>query len=276
MRFSFRLILIWMALTATAVKAQPVQTDHVEAELVAEVTSIRTGQPFWAGIRLKMELHWHVYWKNPGDSGMAPSVEWRLPRGFAVSDILWPYPEKIDLPPLANFGYEVEVVLLVRITPPDGTPIGRVTLKAEVDWLVCREMCLPGSASLKLTLPVRNDPPRLNTRWSSLFERMRARLPRNGESWRFRAAIHNDFLRLTLRKPAAVAARVQSAFFFPEQETLIQHAAPQTLIRLGEEWQLHARLSDYFNETPDSLRGVLVLYDEKKQPVTAVAVRAAF
>ncbi|MDQ7064641.1 MAG: protein-disulfide reductase DsbD family protein [candidate division KSB1 bacterium] len=276
MRFFFRLILIWMALTATAVKTQPVQTDHVEAELIAEVTIIRPGQPFWAGIRLKMEPYWHVYWKNPGDSGMAPSVEWHLPRGFAVSDIFWPYPEKIDLPPLANFGYEGEVVLLVRITPPDRTPLGRITLKAEVDWLVCREMCLPGNASLKLTLPVRKEPPRLNTRWSSLFERMRARLPLNSDSWRFRAGIDNDSLRLTLRKPTAVADRVQSAFFFPEQETLIQHAAPQRLIRLGEEWQVHARLSDYFKEAPDSLRGVLVLYDTKRQAVTAVAVRAAF
>ena len=276
MRLSLKLILILMVLTATAVVAQPVQTDHVEAELIAEVTSIRPGQPFWAGIRLKMEPHWHVYWKNPGDSGMAPSVEWQLPHGFTASEIFWPYPEKIDLPPLANFGYEDEVVLLVRITPPDRTPLSRVTLKAQVDWLVCKEMCLPGNAGLSLTLPVRADPPRSNARWAPLIERMRARLPLNGDSWRFKARIHNDSLQLILRKPETVADRVQSAFFFPEHETLIQHAAPQTLIRLGEAWQLHARLSEYFNEAPDTLRGVLMLYDEKKQPVTAVGVRTAF
>ena len=48
--------------------AAVVKTDHVEAELVAEKTAIEPGKPFTVALRLKMQEHWHTYWRNPGDS----------------------------------------------------------------------------------------------------------------------------------------------------------------------------------------------------------------
>src|SRR5206468_8787492 len=105
--------------------AEPVKAAHVEAELVSEVASIQPGQPFWVALRLKMEEHWHTYWQNPGDSGLASKITWNLPEGFSADPIKWPYPERIEAQPLVSFGYSGEVFLLVKIHPPASLPVGK-------------------------------------------------------------------------------------------------------------------------------------------------------
>ena len=50
--------------------ANSAKTDHVEAELVPEVTAIVPGEAFWVGLHMKVQDHWHVYWRNAGDAGL--------------------------------------------------------------------------------------------------------------------------------------------------------------------------------------------------------------
>ena len=98
--------------------SSPPAADLVQAELVAEPAAVKPGEPFWVGLRLRIKDHWHVYWRNPGDSGEAPTITWQLPPGFAAGPIAWPTPQRIPVAHLANFGYERETTLLTRITPP--------------------------------------------------------------------------------------------------------------------------------------------------------------
>ncbi|MGD8780951.1 MAG: protein-disulfide reductase DsbD family protein [Ignavibacteria bacterium] len=132
--------------------SQTVNSGHVEAELISEVESIQPGKPFWTAVRLKMDPHWHTYWQYPGDTGLSTKIEWNLPEGFVHSEINWPYPEVLVIGGLANYGYENETLLLIKITPPN---IIKVTLNLNGEWLVCKEECVPESAGLNLTLPVK-------------------------------------------------------------------------------------------------------------------------
>jgi hypothetical protein len=111
MRLFGFLVPLGLALVSGA-HAAPLQTPHVEAELVSAVRSIEPGKPFTVALRLKHDEHWHTYWKNPGDSGMATAIQWSLPAGFAAGPIEWPTPRRIPIPPLANFGYDGEIYLL--------------------------------------------------------------------------------------------------------------------------------------------------------------------
>jgi DsbC/DsbD-like thiol-disulfide interchange protein len=55
-----------------------------DARLVADVASVEPGTTFTTGIVLTMAPGWHIYWKNPGESGLATSITWtagRCPRG---------------------------------------------------------------------------------------------------------------------------------------------------------------------------------------------------
>ena len=65
-----------------------VQTENVRAELLADASAIKPGEPFWVGLRQTIRPKWHTYWKNPGDSGLPTEIAWTLPSGFSAGDIL--------------------------------------------------------------------------------------------------------------------------------------------------------------------------------------------
>jgi len=138
-----------MPLNAAAAPVLSVRSGPVEARVVVEQTSILPGKTFTAGVILRMDPGWHVYWKNPGDSGLPTRVAWDAPPGFAAGPIQWPLPERIETQGLVTYGYSGQVLLLSAITPPAGLPAGRaVTLGAKVEWLACRVECTPGAGYL--------------------------------------------------------------------------------------------------------------------------------
>ena len=139
-------------------------------------TSIRPGEPFMAGVLITLQEGWHTYWRDPGDSGMAPIVDWLLPDGFTVGPILWPEPQTLETPELTNNVYEGRVLLMARITPPAEPTEARAELECDVTWLICRERCVMRDAVLKLDLPILEKKPHYSP-WRELFEETRARLP---------------------------------------------------------------------------------------------------
>ena len=142
-----RALALLLALVPAA-QAAPVRTEHVEAELVAESASAAPGKPATVGLRLKMDEHWHTYWRNPGDSGLPTKIRWTLSEGWKAGPIQWPYPEAQRIGPLMNYGYADEVLLLVELTPPADAKPGPIALQADADWLVCKDICIPDKSSL--------------------------------------------------------------------------------------------------------------------------------
>lgn len=236
-----------------AVPAGSVRDRHVEAELVAEPVSIQPGRPFWVGLRLLHDEHWHTYWQNPGDSGLATKLQWTLPDGFSAGAIQWPYPEFIPTPPLATFGYEGEVLLLVEITPPPILNEASYTLRARADWLMCKEECIPGRAELELAVTAGSDASPRGDR-AALFESARARLPRRAPDWSVEALRDGDSIRLRFAGPA----RLESVRFFPYEEEVVQPAAEQLFTRDGDAWILRVERPSNAQHWPERLAGVAV------------------
>src|SRR5262245_320707 len=94
------------AVIGSVANASPVKTPHVEAELVSENAAIAPGQATTVALRLRIEDGWHTYWRNPGDSGLPTTLDWKLPPGVRAGAIEWPAPTAIDVGPLVNYGYE--------------------------------------------------------------------------------------------------------------------------------------------------------------------------
>ncbi|MEM7018275.1 MAG: hypothetical protein AAF512_13160 [Pseudomonadota bacterium] len=72
------IFIMFAGLAPAASLANPVQAEHIEVELLSEADVIRPGESFWVAIRLTPEKNWHVYWRNPGDSGNAPESKWTV------------------------------------------------------------------------------------------------------------------------------------------------------------------------------------------------------
>lgn len=127
---------------------------HVQAELLANVSAIQPGKPFLLGVRLSIDPGWHVYWKNPGDAGLPTRVKFTLPDGFTAGPLQFPTPRRFAQPGnIVAFGYENSVMLLTKITPPQNLPPDfHGQFQADVNWLVCSTVCIPGKATVSLNL----------------------------------------------------------------------------------------------------------------------------
>ena len=252
------LLTSWIFALATLAAAAPVRNGPVAAELVAETRSFAPGQSFTVALRLTLDPPWHAYWTNPGDSGLAPSIAWKLPAGFTAGEFQFPYPRAIATPPFMTYGLEGDVWLLATIAPPAEWKETRVVLAATVDWLICDEYCVPGSAEVELTLPVGAVPAEPDPAHAAAFAAARARLPAKPDGWMFRARRESGRYVLTAVPPADFAGDVPAAEFFPFAEDLIRHNAPQAWRRDGAAYRLELVPADPAAPLPEKLSGALV------------------
>lgn len=150
----------------------------VKAKLVLDVAAVKPGSSFNAGVLFEIEPGWHIYWKNPGDSGLPTTVEFGLPAGFEVKKLGWPLPVVFrGEGNVTDFGYEDSLLLTAGVNVPSGLPPGSVVeLTGKVSWVSCREICIPGRATLTLELPVSETVKGAN---ADLFSEWGAKLPLN-------------------------------------------------------------------------------------------------
>ncbi len=250
------LLVLFVTLAPNA-NAKAVSAPHAKLELIAEESSIAPGKRFWLGLRFELEKQWHIYWVNPGDSGGPPQIQWDLPAGYRAGSIEWPYPMRLGGGTIVDYGYEDEVLLLLPVLPPaNAQPGGTATLGANVKFLICSDICIPGQAHLTLSLPIGSGAPGPASGRQGLFRDARERLPRKAPPrWKTQATSEGDHFVLTVE----TGAREEKAIFFPLEAQQIENAAPQTATPLARGARLLLRKSDQLLKPIRTLRGVLVL-----------------
>jgi thiol:disulfide interchange protein len=210
---------------ASAQTSAAVQLEITRAVLVSGSTGIAPGQPLELGVLLRPKEHWHSYWENPGDAGLATTLAWTLPEGFSASSIDWPPPRRFMEGPLAIYGYDGDVLLPVTITPPaslDASAGYPIRVKAE--WLICKDICIPESAELELTLPVTPAPEA--SEYAYMFEEHQARRPAALKT-PVRYADKGEALELTVPLASLDLSEINDAYFFPRQSNLVRYAEDQ-------------------------------------------------
>ncbi len=150
--------------------------------LVPSVSAVAPGAPFDVAIAYQLDGDWHIYWKNPGDSGAPPKADWKLPPGFKADPLRFPAPRRLksgpDGSPVITYVLYGEPVLLAGLTaPPDLEPGTDVTIAANVTTLVCLETCLMEKQHLSITLPVVADASQVKPANAELFAEAAKRIP---------------------------------------------------------------------------------------------------
>ena len=252
------LLVLALRLFAVAPAAAQIYTGpKVHALLIAESGEIAPGKSVTVAMEEVIKPGWHTYWSNPGEAGLPSQIKWTLPAGWKASAIAWPYPKRLPVGPLMNYGYENNVWLLTTITAPaDAKPGDIVTLKAAADWLVCKEVCIPEDTTLSLPLTVSADPTAPYATVKEQFDAARAKLPIVAP-WpvTFHAGGTID---LFVASPSLAKSQLKDAVFFPSDEVVIDGMAAQQRGATSDGFVL--RLSRAKNgKTPKTLSGVLVL-----------------
>ena len=125
---------------------------HVRVELTADRAAAAPGMRL--GLKFQLDPDWHIYWRNPGDSGGPPEVAWTFPPGMMAAGIEWPAPERIDIGGLVNYGYHNTVVLPVAVAVAAGARIPpEFTVRATVRWMACANLCVPGQGGPGAEVP---------------------------------------------------------------------------------------------------------------------------
>ncbi len=235
-------------------------SNHVDVTMLSAVSTIQPGKPFWVAVRLGISPGWHIYWKNPGNSGYPTSIDWKLPKGFTAGPIHWPYPERFEFSGLVNYGYEGTAYLLVQITPPENIEPGRdVKLKAIVGWLVCKDVCMPGHAQAEMDLRVGRGAAKPDTNNSRAIALARSLLPITDSGWKFKAALHNSSLQIEALKPDWYKGKMKLIEFFPDTSSFfIQPDSVQVLSAISGGYVLSVPLDTSKYHGQSTVRGVLV------------------
>jgi DsbC/DsbD-like thiol-disulfide interchange protein/cytochrome c biogenesis protein CcdA len=228
---------------ATVAAAQSLsEQPHTRIQLIAESLNPVAGQPLSIGLMLSPKDGWHTYWSNPGDAGAPTRVAWTLPAGTPEPAALaYPLPETLIVSGLMNYVYSHPNVLMTTIVPPADLKKGSafpVTVKA--DWLVCSmEQCVPESATL--TLPLTIGDGAADTENGIHVALGKAALPKPLSatgSWRAENG------RMVLAVPLGDTQKIRSAYFFPDQDGIIDYAAPQTVTIAGDRLRIETAAID--------------------------------
>ena len=185
-----------------------------------------------------MDEGWHTYWENPGDSGGPIEINWDLPDGFAVSNIKWPLPEKIEYPPLMTFGYENFVIYPMVLSIPKDYSNDYFEMTADI--LICADVCIPESGKISSNFSdIDSD--------SLIYEWLES-VPSDFLPIKASIADNNLEIRFTFEK------EIREIYFFPDENSSIDYSSKQNFYKKDGSYFLFINL---FNEELQKISGVL-------------------
>ncbi|MGV3618748.1 MAG: protein-disulfide reductase DsbD domain-containing protein [Fimbriimonas sp.] len=240
-------------LAAALLLAQADTSPNSRAMVQSSVRQAAPGVPFNVAVRIDLDKGWHTYWSNPGDSGSATNVVWKLPKGWKVSPPRFAAPHRIVTGDIVSYGYDGRANVFFTVTPPANAKTA--VLKAEADWLVCQESCVPARQSLTLKVPVGKAAVK-----GTDFAKDWAKLPHIQPGMSFTAWPTEAGYGLRL-EGAGPVVKPESAYFFASDAGVLNHGVPQTFRQSTDALEADLAKSPYATAGAKRLRGVLVLYE---------------
>ena len=156
------------------------QANQVTARVITPVESVVPGETLWFGLSLEIADGWNTYWKNAGSTGLPPTLELSDGQTEIQPELLFPAAKTKPFgedTSLLTYAYMEEVLHPFQVTVPESVS-GQWSLTGEARWLVCREICIPESQVVSLSLPVVGSEREMRrTPWVQKIDAARAAVP---------------------------------------------------------------------------------------------------
>ncbi len=215
MSFTF-LTMIALLLFSSLVNAQD---KKVILDVYPSVTAVQKGKSFDIAIRQNIIADgWHTYWVNAGDSGEPMTIDWNTVDGVTFSKILEPTPQRIEYPPLVNFGHYGQPVFTQTIAVSDDYQGDKIDLTGRAMWLVCDDICIPEEEQILLSIPVNNRGVEIN---QALFEQAQSNMPAPVD-WDTTYKRDGEAFSLSVNVPLSLHNQMTDVDIFPYDWGLIQ------------------------------------------------------
>ena len=229
---------------------------QVSAKLIAENKALTPQALTRLAVVLEPRDGWHTYWRMPGDAGLPSQFQFTTPSGFKASAPQFPLPERIVTGSLMSFGYGAEALFPFTLDIPRQNRFGnKVTVSVKIEFLACKDLCVPGEATAQITLPLAvaaqpsDDAPRIAQALTLVPE-----VVKDVAS----AEIEGTNLRIDV--PATAGVVKSKLDFYPlEGDAFKLNVLPQYVAQENGASSLYLTASDAFAQSPrETLTGVLV------------------
>ena len=128
-----------------------VANERGSVRLVSAVSGTGRDRALELGLEFRLKPGWKTYWRVPGESGMPPRLDWDGSTNVAGATVTWPGPARFTIAGMQSYGYEGHVILPIRIGLAE--PGKAASLRLQLRYAICREVCVPEEARLALDLP---------------------------------------------------------------------------------------------------------------------------
>lgn len=212
-----------VASQGTAISSPFGAQKTVLVDIVANRTAGTPQADYKVAIRLQHAPGWHTYWRFPGDTGYATTVTWKMPNvHWKISPLGEPLPARDTKGSLTNFIHSGTTLLPFKLEIPWGTPYGTSgTISAHVEYLACKDICVPGEADVRFSVPIRvaSTP----SEHAAAFQNARLSIPEKIESKYIKAVVEDSRLRIDMEPLAGKIDRTVE--FFPLDPGVIDFSA---------------------------------------------------
>lgn len=248
-------VLFFFALFQVSVKAAEPRTKNVKVSLYPERTAVKAGDSLYVAIVLKISKDWHIYWQNPGNSGMETKATAVLPDGFTMKGVIYPVPVRFVEEEIISLGYKNEAVLLAVIETPANAKNGTYSLKFNINWLECKEVCIPGKAEADVIIKISDKQTRQNKKWLSYYERYIQSFPGMAPDISVSAYRKGDAVLFDLNCNASAKESVDFDVF-PIEQGIYEYTKPKVIFS-NNKMTAELKLDSFREQEPVRLKALL-------------------
>ena len=115
-------------------------------------TALEINDDKYIAVSLDNTKEWHTYWKNPGDAGLPVKIFFELDNKILkLEELEWPTPKRyIEQGDILAYGYSGQNTYFFKISKLNYEKLLTKTLLVKGQWLVCKDICIPGEDERKL------------------------------------------------------------------------------------------------------------------------------
>ena len=149
--YLFLIILILPFKNLNALESEWSYGAESEVRLISPYTHNNNLNEIVLGLEYKLNNGWKTYWKSPGEGGFSQLINWESSTNISNLDILWPIPEYFEILGFISVGYTKEIIFPLKLKIKDINK--KTSIVLDLNYLTCKDICIPGNANLELTIP---------------------------------------------------------------------------------------------------------------------------
>lgn len=242
------------------------QTSLAEARLVADSYSPEKDSVISLGVLINLKDDWHIYWRNPGDSGLPTDIEITLPDGITSSEVKFPIPKIFASDEIVNYGYGHQVLFLFDLYIPRNYSLKEINISTKITSLICKEICKAFDTTVTITLDLSKDFI-ADENISTFFKSTKKMLPQKNHKLNISAFSKSDFVYLKIHFNQIENQSLNDFHFYPYEAGVFKNLIEQSIKQKENYVEVLLEPDPFRTKDPTTVEGLLIIENasEKNQ-----------